>query len=350
MHIINSLEIGGAQRLLSDILPLLAKDNQVTLLVNKEVDNDFTQKVKDAEVKVITTGCHSLYNPKNIWRIARLARGYDVVHVHLFPMVYWAAFASLLMPMRLIYTEHNTTNRRREKWYLRPIEQFVYKRYQKVISISQQTQDALTEWLKTKKNDPRFVVINNGINISAFQNLVFNKIYPHTMIMVSRFAAQKDQGTVIKAMRLLPEDVHVIFVGDGINFDMCKDLAQSLGVEERTHFVGAQADVASWIAKADIGVQSSIWEGFGLTAVEMMVAGLPVVSSDVDGLKQVVEGGGILFEVGNSEDLARQITLLLNDNHYYHEVAKRCKDRAEHYDISKMAKQYVQLYRDLYNG
>ena len=95
LHIISSLEIGGAQRLLSDILPLMARNHEVTLLVNKEVDNDFSRKVKAEGVNVIPCGCEKLHSLKNIIKIAKFAKGYDIVHVHLFPTIYWAAFASV---------------------------------------------------------------------------------------------------------------------------------------------------------------------------------------------------------------------------------------------------------------
>ena len=344
LHVISSLEIGGAQRLLSEILPLMAKENDVTLLVNKEVENGFSLKIKEAGVKIVNCGCPNLHSPKNIFRLTRLAKGYDIVHIHLFPTVYWAAFASLITPMKLVYTEHSTSNRRRGKWYFKTIEKFVYSRYYKVISISQQTQNALTGWLDTIAEDPRFVVINNGVNLSSFQNLKEEKLYPQTLIMVSRFVASKDQMTVIRAMKLLPENVHVIFVGDGENLKSCKDLASMEGLSERIHFVGKQADVALWIAKADIGVQSSNWEGFGLTAVELMAAGKPVVATNVDGLKQVVEGAGILFPVGDYEKLAEILTRLITDSDCYRSYSKKCVERAKQFDISNTVSSYLDVY------
>lgn len=347
LHIISSLEIGGAQRLLSDILPLMAKGHAVTLLVNKKVDNDFSFKIKEAGVKIINCGCQKLHSPINVLKIAKLAKGYDVVHVHLFPTVYWAALASFLVPMNLVYTEHSTSNRRRGKWYFQPIERFIYSRYKKIISISQETQDALIGWLKSEKEDSRFVVINNGVNLSAFSHLKSEKMYPHTLIMVSRFADSKDQMTVIKAMTLLTEDVHVIFVGDGKNMDACKIYAREQGVSQRVHFVGRQSDVASWIARADIGVQSSNWEGFGLTAVELMAARKPVVATNVDGLKQVVEGAGLLFDIGDYVTLAELINRLLHDESLYEKTAEQCQERAKQYDVVTMMGKYMDIYKSI---
>lgn len=347
LHVIESLKIGGAERLLSEMLPLMAQHHQVTLLVNRDIDNDFSRQVKIAGVRVEVLKNVGVHSPKNILRLRKAFQNYDVVHVHLFPTSYWAALASMFSSVPLVFTEHSTSNRRRGKWYFRPIEQFVYSRFQRVISISQQTQDALTDWLRTSRDSSRFIVVNNGINLSAFSHLHRQKDYPHTLVMVSRFVASKDQETVIRAIALLPDDVHVIFVGDGEHLAHCKDYAISLGIADRTHFVGSQLDVASWIAKADIGVQSSHWEGFGLTAVEMMAAGLPVVASSVEGLRQVVEGAGILFEAGNAQGLADAVSQLLSDTDYYKKIAVQCAARATDYDIRTMVEQYLNVYSSL---
>ena len=116
LHIITSLEIGGAQRLLSDILPIMAQNHEVTLLVTDDLDNDFSRRVKSAGVRVMTTSGIPQHSLKNILALRRLMKGYDIVHVHLFPMLYWVSLASLLTSVRLVYTEHSTSNRRRGKW------------------------------------------------------------------------------------------------------------------------------------------------------------------------------------------------------------------------------------------
>lgn len=101
------------------------------------------------------------------------------------------------------------------------------------------------------------------------------------------------------------------------------------------------------MTQAYIGVQSSIWEGFGLTAVELMAAHKPVVATNVNGLKQVVEDAGYLFEVGDSKTLALHINELLNNKTVYTVVAGRCYERAKEYDINKMVLRYQEVYQEL---
>ena len=320
---------------------------EVSFLISRYVDKTFLPKLQNAGVSLRVMGT-GVQNPFQVIKIVKeLRNNYDVIHVHLFPMLYWVAFANLFAKRKLVYTEHSTYNKRRNKWYLAPFERWAYSRYTKIISISDQTASNLKSWLNVDGGDKRFVVINNGVNLNEFKDCAHEKEYPHALIMVARFVPAKDQETVIKAMTLLGEDVHLIFVGDGEKIDVCKSMAKDLKVDDRVHFVGTQPDVPRWIGRAEIGIQSSHWEGFGLTAVEMMAGGLPVVASDVEGVKQVVEGAGVLFPHGDYEKLAEIVKKLLSDRSYYEVVKRKCIDRSKMYDINTMVESYMNVYKDV---
>jgi len=343
LHVISSLEIGGAQRLLSDLLPIQKQQGiDVSLLVLKSEDNAFSKKVADAGVPIISLDVKSFRNPFLAFKVRKVIGQYDVVHAHLVHSLYICSLAARGLKTKLVYTEHSTSNNRRGKAYLRPIEKYIYGRYDKLISISQQTQGALQDWLQS--NDERFVVINNGVDTKAFAN-VHKEVIPKSLIMVSRFASSKDQETVIRAMKELDDDVILRLVGDGENLEHCKQVVRECGVEDRVQFLGARADVAELVAESYIGVQSSNWEGFGLSAVEMMAAGLPVIATDVNGLKQVVEGAGEIFHKGNESELVTKVNHLLNANDYYKEISRKCKERAQLYDIHIMSSKYIEVYK-----
>lgn len=348
LHVISSLEIGGAQRLLSDLLPIQKQQGiEVSLLVLKSEETDFSKKVVDAGVPIISLNVKSFRNPFLAFKVRSIIKGFDIVHVHLVHSLYICSLAARGLKIKLVYTEHSTSNNRRGKAYVRPIEKYIYGRYDRLISISKQTQDALQAWLQSE--DDRFVVINNGVDTKAFAN-IHKVVIPKSIIMVSRFASSKDQETVIRAMKELDDDVTLRFVGDGENLEHCKKVANDIGLGRRVQFLGARSDVANLIAESYIGIQSSNWEGFGLTAVEMMACGKPVIATDVDGLKQVVEGAGLLFPVGDYKKLASYINKLLNDKTEYRMMSERCRERAEKYDIKVMASAYESQYRMLIKG
>lgn len=342
LHVINSLEIGGAQRLLSDLIPLQIKQGlEVSILVGEEKESKFSENIWNSGCTLIKLSSDTYKSLRTIRLIRRILKDFDVIHVHLFPSLYLVALASLGLKKKLIYTEHSTSNRRRTKVFLRPIEQLVYKQYYKIVSISQQTQDALQNWIKS--NDQRFVVINNGVDVNKFKTIK-RPIIDKSLIMVSRFVNAKDQATVIKALKYLTPDVTLTLVGDGDNLENCRKLALSIGVSNRVFFLRSRTDIAELISSSYIGVQSSNWEGFGLTAVELMAAGKPVIASNVDGLKQVVEGAGLIFEKGNAKQLAEIINRLLKDKNFYTTISQNCKERASLFDIKYMSIKYNELY------
>ncbi|MCH5719945.1 glycosyltransferase [Niabella hibiscisoli] len=75
--------------------------------------------------------------------------------------------------------------------------------------------------------------------------------------------------------------------------------------------MGQRGDVYQLIKMCDLAILSSHWEGFGLSAVEAMACGVPLIASNVSGLSQVVADGGLTFEKGNEKDLVKKSNIFL---------------------------------------
>lgn len=349
LHVIYSLEVGGAQRLITDLLPELSNYGvSPAVLVNRRQNNEFEKKLEDNGIPIISVNTNNNYSIFILYMLLKQTRQFDVVHVHLFPALYILAFVRLFRNVRLVYTEHNTTNRRRNKTFLKRIERFVYHRYDSVVSVSDDTRNELCKWLGVSILEERFKVVKNGIDLNSFRIKKNKSPYPVTLLMISRFAEAKDQPTVIKALTHLNENIHVVFIGDGQRKIECEQLANSLGVTERVHFMGCQSDIPSFISKADIGILSTHWEGLPLTIIEMMAGGIPVVASDVDGVRQIVKGAGLLFPEGDEIALAEAITQLSTNKIYYNEIRERCLSRSSEYDIKTTAQEYNNIYCQLF--
>ena len=165
--------------------------------------------------------------------------------------------------------------------------------------------------------------------------------------MVAGFRYQKDQETLIRAFNILPEDYELWLIGDGERRSIIEQCIKDNKLEDRVLLLGIRSDIPSILKSVDVVVQSSHWEGFGLAAVEGMAAGKPVIASDVEGLAQVVEGAGILFPLGDDKKLADIIKQLIGDQTYYQQVAARCWERAQMFDIQKMVDAYNEVYMGL---
>lgn len=113
------------------------------------------------------------------------------------------------------------------------------------------------------------------------------------ILNVGRLAAQKNQDVLIRALACLP-DVHLVIAGGGLELDSFRDLATTLGVDERLHMLGPLPadDIADLYTAADLFVFPSTWETFGLAAVEAAMTGIPVVAADLPVLREVLRAGG----------------------------------------------------------
>jgi len=358
LHIINSLATGGAEKLLVETIPKYKESGiRIEILLLNGEEHLFYKELRDTHsCPIHSLGEGTVYNPLLLLKIIPFIKKFDIIHVHLFPAFYWVAIAKLFTRThtKLIYTEHNTTNKRRTLLF-KPIERFIYGKYNKIITISREVQRSLMAHLKFPSD--RFVRIENGVNLSRIEAAkriktpFFND--PKTdkiVLQVSRFYDQKDQKTLVKALKYLPSSIKLLLVGDGKNKLAVQLIAKKLSLNNRIKFLGERSDVPSLLKTADIVVLSSNFEGLSLASIEGMASGKPFVASNVPGIKKVVKGAGILFPQGDEKALADIINKLLNNKELNDETAAKCLERSKNYDINKMVDNYIKLYKKLTNS
>ena len=355
LHVITSLRIGGAEKLLADLLPRLQQNGcEVAVYVFLGVDTPLVEQLRKAGVQVILGGKNqSVYSPRHIMVLRRLMKNYDIVHTHNTSPQLFTALADIGRSIPIVTTEHSTSNRRRRHVVFRLLDRWMYRQYQRIICISEPCQKSLMAYLG-RGNTSSLCVVNNGIDTQYFANAQPSAEYnhqtlhaSHILINVAGFRWEKDQPTIIRAMRLLPEDYHLLLVGDGERIIACKQLARTLGVGQQVHFLGIRTDVASLLKSADVVVMSSHHEGLSLSNLEGMTAGKPVVASDVDGLREIVLGYGVLFPHEDEHALAAAVKQLCEDPDYAASVAECCQQHALEFDISKTADGYEAVYSEV---
>lgn len=126
---------------------------------------------------------------------------------------------------------------------------------------------------------------------------------------VGRLHPDKDQATLIRgfaqALPQLPEGSLLAIMGSGRLEAELKVLAESLGISDSVRFLGQIAGGRRYFKAFDVFVLSSDHEPFGMVLLEAMVAGVPVIATDCGGAREVVQGVGELFPVGNDTELAQ---------------------------------------------
>lgn len=351
---INNLRYGGAEVLVRDSLPLMRdRGMSVSVLILSDNDERILKDIEGMGFRVLRTRVRGLYSPAQVPRIRRLLinAAPDIVHVHLFPALYWTALACPRKGPGLVYTEHSTANRRRGLFFLRPIESMIYQRYKRIICISEGVRSALVSWLPSLSR--RASVVHNGVDIQRIRKAVparREELCPgcapgdKLLVMVASFRRKKDQATVIRALGLLPGSFRLILPGEGPTSGQMKSLASELGLGDRVSFPGNRPDIPGILKACDYAIQSSFSEGFGLAAVESMAAGIPVLASRVPGLSEVVGDGGILFEPGNPEALAGAILELEKNDGTRTDIVTRGLMRAEAFRMENMVDDLISAY------
>ncbi len=363
LHIINDLRVGGAERLLVDLTPRLAAEPDISVDVVALGPSPSPSFLEETLVKsdAIPTTLHPaevrLRSFKQAGLLAERMQqgdGYDLVHVQLFPAQLWAAIAVSRLPARkrpvLITTEQNTYNRRRKALF-RPLDTWMYGRFDHIIAISQGTEDALVEWVPACKG--RIHIIPNAIEVSRFVNVTpadktatlgVSGDTP-VAVCVGRLETQKDHATLLTALAQVP-GLHLALVGDGELRPELEAQTKSLNLTDRVHFLGRRGDIPSLLAMSDIYVQPSRWEGFGIAAVEAMASGLPAVLSDVPGLREVVDDAGLRFPVGDAAALADRLNQLLRNPDEGKRLGALGRERSQQFSLENCTAAHVALYKE----
>lgn len=358
LHVITSLQIGGAEKLIVDIIPrLLQKGLEVDVCLFNGKDTSFKQQLQSCECKIFDLSYDEhYYNPIKIIKLWRIMRNYDVVHTHNTAPQLFAAIANIVCKKKLVTTEHSTNSRRRDFPILRYGDKWMYGRYDSVICISEIAEKVLKEYLEIGSHTPcNICTINNGIDVARFYHAqpldrksVDSDEKRFVIVMVAGFRDAKDHETVIRAIaRLHDSQFELWLVGDGERRNSVEKCIKDEHVEGQVKLLGVRMDVPSILKTADVVVMSSHWEGLSLSNIEGMAVGKPFIASDVNGLREVTKGYGILFPHGNNQALANEIKRLAEDRAYYNQIAAQCYERAQQFDIVNMVDAYEKVYNRL---
>lgn len=361
LHIIDTLTMGGAENLLIGLSGgQVDKGSDVTVapLVCPEYTLVRDKMEKRGVLVKPLKSRGSVYNPIFSFGIAKMLREYDIVHVHLFPALYWAGIAKVLSFSRkpLIYTEHSTKNKRRGNKLLHFTDKIIYKYcYDRIIACSQKAFDSFRQAYPTVGH---LTYVNNGVDTKQYidakpytkKELLGISEDCFVVTMVARFMPMKRQDTVVEALSLLPENYHAVFVGGEENDEgliTVRNIAIEKQVATRVHFLYLRTDVARILKTSDVNLMASDYEGLSLSSVEGMAVGKPFVASDVDGLREVVGGAGVLFKNRDSQELANVMRRLCHDKVFYESVASMCLKRSQEYDSRSMVEGYYKQYKTL---
>jgi glycosyltransferase involved in cell wall biosynthesis len=160
------------------------------------------------------------------------------------------------------------------------------------------------------------LTVHNGIRDTSFRADPQEETTCPQIVVVGRFVKQKDQQLLVQAMTRINRPYRLVFVGEGPTRAVVEADVVRAGLQNKVVFAGDSREVEQILSQSHIFVLPSRWEGFPLTILEAMRAGLPVVASNVGGVGEAVVDGhtGFLARPGDELDLQRHIDMLLQDS------------------------------------
>ncbi|MCG6919452.1 MAG: N-acetyl-alpha-D-glucosaminyl L-malate synthase BshA [Acidobacteria bacterium] len=169
------------------------------------------------------------------------------------------------------------------------------------------------------------------------------------LLHVSNFRPVKRPLDTVRIFERVSREVDAVLlmVGEGPERSSAQALARRLGVLDRLRFLGTQQDIAEIAAMADVFLLPSELESFGLSALEAMACGVPVVGSDAGGLPEVVRHAesGFLLPVGDVEGMAARTIEILKDDERRRAMGEAARHRVESlFDADRVVSQYEAAY------
>ncbi|OGI18016.1 MAG: hypothetical protein A2255_00520 [Candidatus Melainabacteria bacterium RIFOXYA2_FULL_32_9] len=405
LHLISSLAIGGAERLLVDLIKvsnLCSSDKKcynksnndvefIIVIINDVIDEELRQQL-------ISTGYSAYFlnkkerdkNPKYLFKLLDIVKKHDIdiIHSHNNGSKYWAILCKLInYKLKLVHTIHDSVIFKKpdklslfkHNSFTNPIMNlfknnnikkttlvyggsgrlnlFIHKIFIDMnIAISKAIlEECNNNGIKKK------TLIYNGIDTKRVSNITRQhnrNMETLNIINVSRITYhKKGQDILIKALKECKDkglNFTCSFVGGVYDYDKAsieylKDLIKNYNLENEISFLGNRNDIPDLLAKADLFILPSRHEGLPLVLLEAMASGLPAIASNISGSNDIInpEENGLLFESENHTDLANKILELYNNQNKMHYLAQNAHKHAQQFDISIMCKNYYALYRKL---
>lgn len=345
--LINSFNLGGAEKLIYDIAEQLHKKQENVIVIAMKKAETAIEKRISSELKEKGIRIDSVNKPAGGKKIAavltirRLLKKYNIDILHTngqSPDFYGRLAALLCRNVKTVVTIHNTAG------YSRKTEKLLSFATDAYTAVSEDASRYSTNTLGIKK----ITTVNNGIDFDRYINST--KHDGNIILSVGRTVPQKGYVNIADEMSEFLKknsDYYWYIVGDTSQNPAYFKRLNSLiddKVKERVIFTGAVTDTEEYYKKASVFLLPSEYEGFGIAFIEAVAAKLPIVCNKVGVIHDIIEAGGTVacLKNGKLEDALISASAFseaqLNYNFEY------CKN---HYSIQAITEEYIKVYRSV---
>jgi len=338
----------------------LSPDNEYRLFFNSPRpcplpfdSHDFTIKTFKIPWRILDFFWSNLSLPKIEWFIGTVDMFHSPAHSPVYaicpPADKWIVTVHDLFTFKLNYSEKT----KQKEWrVLRKIERTAAH----VIAVSHSTKNDLLELVPSL--EPRVSVIHEGVDeqfkfvANYHSSLAKYNINTPYILYVGSAGPNKNLITLLKSFMEINQMIEhqLVLVGDiKWRYSPLIDLVKEKNLEERVRFTGLvpDEDLASIYSGADVFVCPSIYEGFGLTVLEAMACGTPVIASNISSIPEIAGDSAILFDPYSVDELSHSLLEVLGSDTLAARLKAMGSSTVKKFSWASTAQQTLQLYKDL---
>jgi len=367
LYLTTSSKIGGAEQ----VILALAKnidhalfDIEVCILSPKGALNEELDRLK---VKNFALGIKNwFYVPGAVYKLYRLLKRkqYDIINTWLFHASVMGVFITLIKTSPIIESRQYTDYMYKYNFKLKQIlDRIASHNVDHIIACSNAAKEVLTHYEKVDTR--KITIIYNGTNIDEFRLYNINQrrqtrenLKVEDKIVLS-FTAHlrpaKGHQYLLEAISKIKNqytNIVLLLIGEGVLRNELEALTRQLNIEDNVRFLGYRTDIPDILSATDIYVHSSVEEGFGISIIEAMAVGLPVIATNVGGIPEIITNGenGILVPPENPQALAEAISDLIEHPDKRKMFAEKGRQHiTANFTNDIMAKKYMEVYRNIIN-
>lgn len=368
LHIIPRLNKGGAERLCLDICNQLQKHSDVQVrLISFSDENNYPFLTGNIDWQVIPASVRLSVLHKNVLNVEALQKAIEdfapyVIHTHLFeaeivsrschyPQVKWFSHCHDNMKQFRNFSIKTMFNKELLTNYFE--KRYLFSRYKanggtRFIAISKDTEQYFCK--AAKPFDVQ--LLPNAIDYDKFKgNGNHQQGTKLRLVNVGSYQDKKNQKFLVEVAKVLRSrnvDFEINLLGDGEKYGYVARLISEANLQDKILQMGKVNNVEEYLWNSDIYVHSAYYEPLGLVLLEAMAAGLPVVTLDGRGNRDLIVQGqnGYMEYEQNAELFADRILEIWNDKQKYNEMSHFAQDFARKYDIKEYAEKLLELYKD----
>jgi len=350
--------IGGAQTHVIDIASVyIEKGHEVLVCYGGELSGPFYDllseaKIPSVNISVLKREISPLNDFKSIIKIKKVINNYqpDILCLHSSKAGIVGRICGKIARVPVVLTVHGWSFTegvgRKQAILYKFLEKSLARFVDRFILVSNFDKRIALKHRIAKES--KLMVVHNGIKINDFSKLKQAK-QVLDLVMVARFDEQKDHFTLINALIGL-ENFKLHLLGDGPNLETTKKLVMDLGLSKEVIFYGYSNNVKDVLAKSDLFLLISNWEGFPISTLEAMNYELPVIVSGVGGAAEAVISGetGFITPRNDIDQLSRILAKLLDDHEQLYQMGKLGKIKLrESFSINAMYEKVSKVYEEV---